>query len=133
MDLNKIKLRKCSDSRVARLKNILDSCHISDGGVEEYANDLYKFVLDGKVPAQAIVKQIDEVVSGKTLFAIMQDLADVMDWPESLDESILEYIDNTAEEGQKDEAYQHVIESDKLSSEDKLIVADIIYAIANKS
>ena len=53
--------------------------------------------------------------------------------PESLDQNLFDYIEHTAEEGQKEEAYKNVIESDKLTEEDRIIIADLLYDIAGES
>lgn len=135
MNLKKV---KDSPKGVEKLYKELDNVMVGSAKVgdaatpEEHAEQVEKFVSDlpsilESTDAETFVKAVDDVVSKDTSSKIANEISNALDIPESLDETLWDYIQHTCKE-QADEAALVVAKSEELSFEDKLIIVDAILA-----
>jgi hypothetical protein len=94
--------------------------------VDKYRKDMSKLIEDGKTTEQDLIASIDDVIDESTRTKLEVELSDKMDWPESLDNSLWDYISHTSEDGQVSQAVHVVINSPILKDEDRVIVIDDI-------
>lgn len=94
--------------------------------VDKYRKDMLKLIEDGKTTEQDLITSIDEVIDESTRTKLEAELSDKMDWPESLDKSLWDYIEHTSKGGQTSQAVNVVVNSPILKDEDRVIVIDDI-------
>lgn len=96
--------------------------------VDEYASDLTKFIDEGKTTPQDLIQTIDEVSSEDVIRALSDELGDTYNWPDSLDDTLWDYIKGMNKDPEVDlyKIANTIVTSPKLPDEDCVIIADEI-------
>lgn len=94
--------------------------------VDEAANDLTVLVSNELATPEEVIKCVDETISSEDRFAIAEELSEKYNWPETLDNTLWDYIEHTNDGTPLENILYTIGQSDALSDEDCVIVADII-------